>query len=858
MTPDQHKRVTELYLELASLPPKDVPAALSARCPDDEIVRQRVLSMLAVGPTPLHLDPTELAEALDAHSAPPELPRLTINRTIGSGGMGVVYEATQEQTGRRVAVKVIRPELVSPETLRRFDFETRALARLEHPGIARLYESGTVERNGVPTPYFSMAFVDGVPLSAALAGSTARDRVETLISICRAVQHAHQRGVIHRDLKPGNILVDDDLHPTILDFGVARLIDATGPTLLTGRDRIIGTLAYMSPEQLGNDPDAVDTRTDVYALGVIAYELLGGRAPHALTDRSLAEAARVITDGVPAPLSSLDPACRGDLETIVGTAMAKLPDDRYTSPSALADDLQRWINHEPITARRATGYEQLRQFARRNKTLAVTSAAVAASLSIGLGLATWQAMSALDARRAAVQQAALQETITDYLIDELLMRATPFREADPDLPLSAVLASAGDRLGSIEDPIARGTISAALARANRAIDSLDDAERHARSAEGLFLSALGPEHRDTLGARDELGTILHAQGRFADATAKHTDVLAARTRLMGGDHPETASTRIALGFDHAASGAFEEALELYRETFDQLPHNWHDAHPQVAILVGNMAHAYAAAARYDEALPVARDALRRQIEALGEHHPVTLSTMDTLAHCHRATGSPRESERLRRQMLAVASASLGPDHVQTLAAMHAVGVICMDTGRLDEAEQLLTAAHRKRSDTQGPDHPGTLAFLTDLAHLRNKQGNQNEACELLLHAASRYYELQGLSSPRTIDASNHAARALLTLDRAAEAEPITARAMAGAMSLPPDHFLVAVASLTRGECLSALGRADEAEPLLLDAYEAIAERFGEAPPAFMEALVEHYERTDNEREATAWRAKMRG
>jgi non-specific serine/threonine protein kinase/serine/threonine-protein kinase len=276
-----------------------------------------------------------------------------ILRLIGEGGMGVVYEAEEEHSRRRVALKIIKPGLANLELLRRFEHESVALGRLQHPGIAQIYEAGTSDTGYGRQPYFAMELIQGETLDdyAANHQLPTRGRLEIMARVCDAVHHAHQRGLIHRDLKPGNIVVDQDGQPKVLDFGVARLTDCdTKSTLHTVTGRLVGTLAYMSPEQVQADPMELDTRSDVYSLGVILYELLAAKLPYTI-GKQIYEALEAIRSEDPARLSSIDRNYRGDIETIVAKALEKDKDRRYSSAAELGADIQRHLRDEPIVAR---------------------------------------------------------------------------------------------------------------------------------------------------------------------------------------------------------------------------------------------------------------------------------------------------------------------------------------------------------------------------------------------------------------------------------------------------------------------------------------------------------------------------
>ncbi len=277
---------------------------------------------------------TEMAQqGILTGALPGVIGRYRILRLLGEGGMGTVYEAEQEQPRRTVALKVIKPGHVSADRLRRFELESQALGRLQHPGIAQIYEAGAADTAAGQQPYFAMELIHGRSLRAYAEAHhlTARQRLEIVAKICEAVQHAHQRGLIHRDLKPGNILVDETGQPKILDFGVARITDSDAyATRQTDVGQLVGTLAYMSPEQVLGDPLELDTRSDVYALGVILYELLAGRLPYKV-DQKLHQVVQTIREEDPTPLSSIDRVYRGDIETIVAKALEKDKLRRYAS-----------------------------------------------------------------------------------------------------------------------------------------------------------------------------------------------------------------------------------------------------------------------------------------------------------------------------------------------------------------------------------------------------------------------------------------------------------------------------------------------------------------------------------------------
>jgi len=422
----QQARVEEIFLAAIEVPPDERAAYLDRSCAADPDLRCEVDSLLEnhEDDAERFLNPAEI-RGLTVGSGParslmddPPLTTgtkvgvYTIRGVLGSGGMGIVYIAEQERPRRTVALKIIRNGIGTAGVVRRFEHEAEMLGRLGHPGIANIFEAGAAEVNGVRHPFIAMEYIQGRMLTehADVQRLDTRARLDLVARTCDAVHHAHQRGIIHRDLKPANILVDEVGQPKVLDFGVARLAHRalTGmhvTTLHTGVGQLIGTLPYMSPEHVGGDPREVDIRTDVYALGVVLYQLLTGRLPHDVTGRSIPDAARMIRDDEPARISSISRELRGDVDVIVTTALAKDRSRRYQSARELGDDIRRFAAGEPIAARRDSAFYVLRKQIRQYRTLAVAAAVAFVGLVgflayAGVQLRTEQRLTAVAVRQA--------------------------------------------------------------------------------------------------------------------------------------------------------------------------------------------------------------------------------------------------------------------------------------------------------------------------------------------------------------------------------------------------------------------------------------------------------------------------
>ena len=425
MASGRYERVWELFNAAVELRGEQRPEFLQRACGDDPDLRREVESLLAHDQPGTGLDQPALGaainvarlasapEAKDTLPLPERIGTFEILGLLGSGGMGVVYRAQQSTPAREIALKLIRPGLATSAARRRFQMESRTLARLRHPGIATIYEAGTLATPAGEQPYIVMEYVRGLPLRE-FAEARAMDtpaRVALLARLCDAIEHAHQRGVIHRDLKPGNILVEeiDGLpQPRILDFGVARLTDGpTQTTTATASGQLIGTLAYMSPEQLDADPHAADTRSDIYSLGAIGYELLSGQLPVDVHASSVFAAMEAVRDTSPRSLASLDRSLRGDLDTIILKALDKDPEQRYASAAALAVDLRRHLAKLPILGRKPSLRYLASKFAARHRVLvAATAVALLGLVSgvVGISIGLVRARQAGDELRGQVQQ----------------------------------------------------------------------------------------------------------------------------------------------------------------------------------------------------------------------------------------------------------------------------------------------------------------------------------------------------------------------------------------------------------------------------------------------------------------------
>ncbi len=578
----------ELFNEAADLSGVERGRFLDRACVGDAELRAEVESLLANDADASPIDQPALdtrhkvtefagAGAAPAVPLPEQLGGFRILALLGAGGMGIVYQATQLSTGQTVALKLIRPELGSAAARRRFQAETAILGRLRHPGIVAIHDAGTVNTSLGPQPYIAMEYVAGTPLTEFVVTQEpdTRIRVELLIQLCDAVEYAHQRGIIHRDLKPSNVRiesVDGTVQARILDFGVARLIDRdVTTTTITAPGQLVGTLAYMSPEQLDADPHSVDTRADVYSLGAVGYELLCDCLPIDVRGSSVYAAMRAIRETVPRPLATHQPALRGDLDTIILKALAKDPDQRYASATTLGQDLRRYVSNQPILARKPSLPYVARKFAARHRSLVITAVLVVVLLVAGITGTTY---GLLQARQSSAQLRTQVRDTTEtasYLAQEVVANL------DAISGTAEVRQRMLDRLGhqvdrllvqAPGDPVlikARATILSQRADLEFSAGHSDAALGLRRAALALFESlaaadaANADRHADVSIALAKIGDVYKGQRDLDAARSWYERALEIDLRLAAAQPDSTHFLdNLAWSFDRLADNAMAQ------------------------------------------------------------------------------------------------------------------------------------------------------------------------------------------------------------------------------------------------------------------------------------------------------------
>jgi tetratricopeptide (TPR) repeat protein/predicted Ser/Thr protein kinase len=810
---------------------------------------------------------------------PQKIGKYRIVSTLGEGGMGTVYEAVQDQPQRAVALKVIRADFVSSQLVRRFARESEVLGRLQHPGIAQIYEAGTDDGPDGSQSFFAMELVRGVSLTSYAEGErlSLAQRLDLFTRICDAVHYAHQQGVVHRDLKPANILVDGSGQPKILDFGVARLTDAdVQATRQTTVGEVVGTLQYMSPEQVNADPSDIDARTDVYSLGVVLYELVSGQLPYDLSRKMLMEAVRVILVDDPTPLGSVSRSLGGDVEVIVAKALEKEKTRRYESAEHLASDVRRFLRDEPIVARRASALYQLQKFARRNRALVGGVAIAAAVLVVGTVVSVWQAVRAIaaerladtrrieaesarvlaDQRRAladsalqvadsargvalreqaaatasakrATGEAAKAQAINTFLQD-MLASPDPTNARGKELSVRELLDQAGSPAATASlaaQPEVKAAVAATIGRTYLGLGLIDQAGPHFDSAYVIRRRVLGSRHLSVAESADELGKLAHARGDYPAAELRLNEALARMRAVLPATDDRITSSMQALANARYMQGDFAGAEKLYREALRRTRLRHGNPGLELAERLKALGNFLSYTARATEAQPLLAEALRIVRQVHGTTHPAVVEGLIALADAQLYRPDFAGAEGTLREALPIARTLYGAEHPTLANVLGRLGSALTSQRRLEEAEAPTREALVMRERVLGVDHPDVQLSRVDLGRLFQARSQFADAETLFTKA---------LASRRSVlgDASPAVAATLMDLGILAsrrEDWPSAEKRLREALPIwrsagIQDQELYAQAEL--GWTLQSQQRYDEAESQLTDALARRRQLFG--------------------------------
>lgn len=837
------ERLRELFLEFARMQPEERATALAQRCADDGELRKRLESMLAAdSQEQLFLDrpiTDRMSDAADFALDLDHVAGFELLRLIGHGGMGVVYLARQAQPEREVALKVLRPEMRTGNLVQRFERESRVLARLNHPGIARVFEAGTARTAIGPLPYFAMEFVEGRTITDHVRdrGLEALDLVRLFEAVCRAVDHANRHGVVHRDLKPSNVLVDEGGLPRVLDFGIAHLAEGdASASWQTRTGQLIGTLAYMSPEQVDPSSTEIDARSDVYSLGVLLYELLAGCLPHELRDVSVVQAARLIAEREPIPLSTWRADVAGELETIVHKAMAKDSARRYASAGELADDLQRWREHRPISARPPSALYQMRKLARRHRGLFLGLAATLITLTIGvLGtglslLRAWDAEETVRDQLGELERENEKIKAVKRVLEMVIASPHPVDEGRDVRVLDALERALTDpELEALlrEQPEVAGLVNGTVGRIYQALGMFDESRKFLEASLASMASLAQVDEEALTVVRGDLALTLSRMGRFEEARELFEEVLRAE-KATGASPAAILSTTVnlraaELRSDQLAPGRVADWRNLVQRCESELGPT---ASPTLTAR-NNLAHALRIGGHDDEALVVLEALLPLLREHLGEGHPSTWTTCSSLGELLVQRGEFERAEPLLEEALRAQLEVLGPAHLDTGAAQNSLAELRRQQGRLEEARDLYAASAEIVLAAVGQRDTRYAAVMSNLGTVLGALGELEEAEIILGEVVELLEETEGLEALSTISARHALGINLDRQGRDGEALAIFEQVVASARTrLAPDDWRFAAFLLSRGRTLIQLGRLEEARESLEPALAILEEKYG--------------------------------
>ena len=791
MSPNSPADPADIFAEAIERPASERAAFIEIACASDEVLAGRVRRLveshqraeaLLPDPEALSLSSQALAalERLEASPDVDPLDSMLIGRTIdgfhivrllGAGGMGAVFEAKQEHPARSVALKILRLGVTSRAMLRRFEFEAEVLGRLRHPGIAQVYQTGTFDDGTGGVPYFAMEFIPEALDIVRYANEASLDadaKLDLFARICDAVHHGHQRSIIHRDLKPANILIDGAGQPKVIDFGVARSTDSdiAASTLHTQAGALIGTILYMSPEQIAGDPDEIDTRSDVYSLGIILYEMLAGKLPYDLDRRSLAESARQIREQAPARISSIRREFRGDVQTILDTCLEKEPDRRYQSAASLAEDIRRYRRREPIVAAPPSVRYRAGRFVRRNPVLVSAAAMVLLALTAGFTVAARGWYQATTANQRSTEESLRRQRALDFVVGLLRTPAPGVEGADVRVIDALAGAEAQISVSLAEDPALELAIRTVLGEVLFGLGRFDDAERHFDRAIDLAKQRHGVDSIEAATALGGRGTALTQLRRLDEAEALLREALATRRRAGGdsGDDHALVMSQLAAALDlmgriDEAETVFEEALALCAP----------EAPARMEILAGLGVVAFR---RQDmsRAIEYSQQAYDLAVLQRGVAHPDTIALMNNIAFFKGKTGDQKGQLEVYRRAIATGREELDESHPMLAQLLVNLGDAAQEAGEIDAARAAFEEAVEIRRLRLGDSHFATAQARYKLA-FNLQAGDLARSAELLMQVVQPYQSEYGIESHENCLLMLNLGRTLGNLNRHLESEP---------------------------------------------------------------------------------------
>jgi serine/threonine protein kinase/tetratricopeptide (TPR) repeat protein len=891
--PSDPKRVQAVFLAAVDQPAVERYAVLDRECGADADLRHRVEALLRAHDQPgsylnepvvdlaVTVDPTLGAASEDSNPEPSisiesvgsHIGPYKLLQNLGEGGMGSVWVAEQtEPVKRRVALKIIKPGMDSTTVLRRFEAERQALALMDHTHIAKVFDAGTTAHG---RPYFVMELIKGVPITRYCdeLHLPIRERLALFVPVCQAIQHAHQKGVIHRDIKPSNVLVciqDGKPVPKVIDFGVAKALHQklADQSIYTEIGQIIGTLEYMSPEQAELSPLDIDTRADVYALGVLLYELLTGTTPldrKRLKSAAVQEMLRVIREVEPPKPSTrltdskealpnlaaqrrtepgrLTKEVRGELDWIVMKCLEKDRGRRYESADGLSRDVERYLTDEPVEACPPSAGYRLRKFLRRYKKPVLAVTTVFLVLMAGVVVSTWQAIRASRAEAEARRERDTAQAVRDFLQNDLL------RQADAGVQVEHLRGASGINFEVHDNP----TIKELLDRAAAGLtaERIDQKFPNKPLVQAEILYTVGSSYG---GVEEHEKAISHLK-RAAELRQIH----------LGPDHLDTLAVLSSLADEYIQVGKKAEALSLYEKVKNSRESRLGPDHPALLAERANLAWAYWSIGKKEEGLAQLEKVRESMTASLGADHLITLKNLALQAGAYYELGRTAEAVALFEQVRDGIVPKLTLDHPYTLLILRNLACAYYNAGRKDEsiivAEQMLPRARR----VLGEWHSITIAALADLITCLEETNQFTKVCDVWAELVSIVRKRNAYDDPNLAFNLAQYGIALLKAGKSKEAEQVFRECLSIFEKKQPDDWMTFDAKSSLGGSLLDQKKYTEAEPLLLNGYEGMKKREEKIPAGrygwdrlleSLERLARFYEVTGKPEEAAKWRKEL--